>query len=233
MLLFIVLGIYIINLSVWPEWLGLGLDGSVGDVGTDSPRFYLGLVSDDKLIPQGLDKDMFWFIFNSPYVNLLKIVYPFSIYHPLTILIPNILGLVFVPYYTYKVALKASNQEKVAKLAFYLVLFCPALITNGAILLRDGWTAFFTIASIYYAQEKKVAPFLIAIVLLSYLRISTGILVLVCSMLFWKNALFVNKKYRYRFIGLIFIIIVSLSFLLPVILDYIQTKNISFGRMIL
>src|SRR5690554_1927643 len=57
-LLFIVLGIYIINLSVWPEWLGLGLDGSVGEVGTDSPRFYLGLVSDDKLIPQGLDKDM-------------------------------------------------------------------------------------------------------------------------------------------------------------------------------
>lgn len=229
-LLFIVLGVYTFNLIAWPDWLGLGLDGSVGAVGTDSPRFYLGLVSDDRLIPRELNKDMFWFVFNNSYVNLLKVVYPFPIYHPLTILIPNVLGLSFIPYYTYKVASTASCQEKVAKLAFILVLFCPMLITNGAILIRDGWTAFFTIVSIYYAQEKKIIPYLIAIVLLSYLRISTGILVLVCSMLFWKNALFVNKKYRYRFIGLIFIIIVSLSFLLPVILDYIQTKNISFGR---
>jgi hypothetical protein len=128
------------------------------------------------------------------------------------------------------VALKASSEEKVAKLAFILVLFCPMLIINGAILMRDGWTAFFTIVSIYYAQEKKIIPFLIAIVLLSYLRISTGILVFVCSLLIWNKALFENRKNRFRFIGLLLIVIVSLSFFLPLISDYIQTENISFGR---
>lgn len=229
-LLFIVLGVYTFNLIAWPDWLGLGLDGSVGAVGTDSPRFYLGLVSDDRLIPRELNKDMFWFVFNNSYVNLLKVVYPFPIYHPLTILIPNVLGLSFIPYYTYKVASTASSQEKVAKLAFILVLFCPMLITNGAILIRDGWTAFFTIVSIYYAQEKKIIPYLIAIVLLSYLRISTGILVFVCSLSIWNKALFENRKNRNRLIGLILIVVVSLSFVSPVISDYIQYKNISFGR---
>lgn len=226
-LLFIVLIIYISNMIVWPDFLGL--TPNIRGVGTDDAKFYAGVTDNIESLPSSAAYYSYWRMTNV-FSRFLNVLYPFSIYHPITILIPNTLGLAFIPYFTYKVTLNASNEEKVARLAFFLVLFCPMLIANGAILMRDGWTALFTIASIYYAQKKKIAPFLIAIVLLSYLRISTGILVLVCSMLFWKNALFVNKKYRYRFIGLIFIIIVSLSFLLPVILDYIQTKNISFGR---
>lgn len=226
-LLFVTLVIYTSNLIAWPDFLGL--TPNIRGVGTDDAKFYAGVTDNIHNLPESAAYYSYWRITNV-FSNFLKVLYPFPIYHPLTILIPNILGLSFIPYFTYKVALKASSEEKVAKLAFILVLFCPMLIINGAILMRDGWTAFFTIVSIYYAQEKKIIPFLIAIVLLSYLRISTGILVFVCSLLIWNKALFENRKNRFRFIGLLLIVIVSLSFFLPLISDYIQTENISFGR---
>ena len=225
-LLFIVLGIYIINLSVWPEFLGL--TPNIEGVGADDAKFYAGVTDIAHNLPSSAAYYTYWRITHI-FPIFLKVLYPFPIYHPLTILIPNTLGLAFIPYFTYKVALNASNQEKVAKLAFALVLFCPMLIINGAILVRDGWTAFFTIASIYYVQEKKIAPYLIAIFLLSYLRMSTGLVILVGSLFLWKNALFVNKKNAWRFTGLILVFIISLSFVYPIFLDYLQTKNISFG----
>ncbi|MEN8251857.1 MAG: hypothetical protein ABFS32_23250, partial [Bacteroidota bacterium] len=177
--------LYQAQLVIMPDWNGFS--GMYGTVGTDDSRYYAGVADDISSIPTiargyiGMDHS---------FVKFLNVLYPFKITHPLTILIPNLLGIGLVPYFTYRTSYSLTSDHKTSKTAYILVMICPVILSNGLILMRDGWTAILIIAGIYYLLEKRIFQYIIAFLLLSYLRLGSSILLAIAPLFYLKRFFF-------------------------------------------
>ncbi|MDF1576532.1 MAG: EpsG family protein [Bacteroidales bacterium] len=210
-----------------PDWKGFS---GMYKVGTDDSSFYAGVADDISSIPTiargyiGMDYK---------YVNFLKLLYPFKINHPLTIIVPNLIGIGFIPYLTYKTSYSLTGDHKTSKIAFILVMICPVILSNGLILMRDGWTAFLIIAGIYYLLEKRILQYIIALLLLSYLRLGSGILLAIAPLFYLKQFFFSGSLLQQvlKILAAVVVVTAFFSFGLPLLLEFMESKGVSgFAR---
>ncbi len=203
----------------------LGFSGGYG-VGTDDSGFFARMAQNYEYIP---NHARMHFNTEHSFIDFLKILYPFPVNHPLSIIIPNILGITFIPFTTQLVAQEVVRNKRSEKLAFWFVLFCPIILSNGLILMRDGWSAFLTILGLYYLIKKKLFSFIVVFLLLSFIRMGSG-LVLITMLFFYFKDLFLTGSHSIRFIKVsffIFVTIFTLYFGLPIILEYLVQKGVS------
>ena len=130
----------------------LGLSGPGGGVGTDDVRYYAWLLEGN--VPYNIKFNIYGDI--HPYANLLKIIYPFQIYNPLNILIINVLGITFLPFYVNKLTFALTNNNKVSDLAQKFTLFCPYSMAMGLIIMRDMLITTLVFASLYYFLQGNI-----------------------------------------------------------------------------
>ena len=206
-----------------PNWNGFS--GMYNGIGTDDSRYYAAIADNFASIP--VHARVYSYM-NDNFGNLLKILYPFQINHPLSIIIPNIIGISFIPYFTYKTSLKITGDFNISKISFLLVSICPLILSNGLILMRDGWCAFLTIAGIYFIIEKKIIHYLIILALLSYIRLGSGLLLAIVPLFFLREIFSVNSiKKAFIFYTIIIFIFLFFVIGLPFIAQYLNMKGVS------
>lgn len=222
--------IFLSILLYWGHYLlmpdSFGFSGLYGGIGTDDSRFFAGVASSDAYIPW---YGMGYIGMDHSFVKFLKFLFPFKIIHPLTILIPNILGICFIPHFTFKLTNKLTENIKMSNTAYNLVLFCPVILSNGLILMRDGWVAFLTIAGLYYFIKSKFITYLVCISLLFYLRPGSALLLLIGSF-FYFNKSFLKGAVINKLPKIVAVLgVVSLvSFLIfPFMIEYLSGKGLS------
>ncbi|NDV60292.1 hypothetical protein [Bacteroides sp. 519] len=197
--------IYLVQIYTLPNYLGL--TGPEGGVGTDDVRYFAQLVDFRLPYTPTVIADKTY-----PYVTFLKVLYPFSINSPLNILIPNLLGICFLPYLTYKFTQLLLNNEKISFLAQRLVLFCPFIIANGIILMRDAWIVTFLLLSFCSFLNKNYIVLIFSLLLISYIRFGSivfaGVGIFILSRDIFYNKLKTKKQANLIYI-ITFIVFVS------------------------
>ena len=201
-----------------------GFSGDYGGMGTDDSRYYAGVAYNTNFIPTYA----FRFIgMKHSFVDFLKVLYPFNIKHPLSIIIPNLIGITFIPHFTREVSKDLIKNEKYSKIAFFLVLLCPIILSHGLILMRDGWTAFLTILGFYFIIRKQLISFIITLLILIYIRAGSGLVLACMPFFYFKDFIFSGSKFKQSlklfFFG--FIVLITIFYGLPVINEYLALKG--------
>ncbi len=219
--LFCCITIYLIQLYIMPNYLGL--TGPENGIGTDDVRYYYQLSDHPLPFEPSVIVDSFY-----PYCSFLKILYPFSILSPLNILIPNLLGIAFLPYFINKISVQYLGDEKVGSLAEKLMLFCPFTISVGVILMRDIWIATFLIIALYNFLRKNYLLFIVFVFGILYIRFGSVAFLVSALFVLFKNYLypkFVNPiqgKIVYMILLFLFAVIFIFSF--PVLVSLSNGK---------
>lgn len=219
--LFIAVTIYCIQLYNIPDYMGMSGPPEIG--GTDDVG-YFETITDAPMTcsPRRQSFEI------SHFMLLLDFLYPFKIYIPLNVIILNLLGITFLPYFTSKLTFLLFQDSKVAKLAGLLLCFCPFVMLNGLIILRDVWTTTLVIASLYFFASKRYCIFLLLTILLGYIRFGTIIFLVLGLMVLLKEriyTLFVTN--RQALLVSICIVVVSIIFffcMLPLLLTFSDGK---------
>jgi hypothetical protein len=221
---FLAILIFLIQKYAIPDWYGFS--GDYGGVGTDDSRFYGGVTTNIASIPYGARS---YLGMEHNFVTFLKFIYPFQINHPLSIIIPNLLGICFIPHFTYKASFSLTKDTRVSEMAFKLVLICPFILSNGLILMRDGWSAFFFILGLYHFLEGNFIKYIIALFFLVSIRLGSGLLLLIVPFFYLYNFLLsgdIKKVFIKVFLFILFLSIL-ISFGLPFLIEYSVSRGIS------
>tara|TARA_B100000902_G_C27286247_1_gene904571 strand:+ start:390 stop:1736 length:1347 start_codon:yes stop_codon:yes gene_type:complete len=221
--------IFLSILLFWSQYLiipeGFGFSGPNG-VGTDDSKFFAGVATNEINIPRFAKGSIGM---KHSFITFLRILYPFQITHPLTIIIPNILGICFIPYFTLKLTHTLTNNIKISNTAYMLIMFCPVLLSNSLILIRDGWTAFFTLSGVYYLIKNHSLGFVITLGLLFLIRPGSGLLLLSISILYFRNSFFKganSDKIPRVVVGLVFFALFA-YFSSSFLSEYLDNKGVS------
>lgn len=188
--LFIAVSIYCIQLYNIPDYLGLS--GPEGGIGTDDIRYFEKIVD----VPIKCTSTATW-IESYSFSDFLDFIYPFTVYSPLNIVLLNLLGISFLPYFTSKFAEALRLDTSVVKLSGALVLFCPFVMSNGLIILRDIWTATLVVAGLYFLLAKQYFVLLLSILLIAYLRFGSILFLILGLLILFKEkiyGLFATKR---------------------------------------
>ena len=165
----LIIATYYIQYAAFPEFYGF----TPADIaGTDDSYFY-SLVAD--YLPSDFPVRSDYYLRDHTYAILIRTVTPFAIRHPLDVLFFNAVGAAFIPIYSRMLALEVTRDRRVAKLAFWLVLFCPFLMTYSLVLVRDGWTAALFAGAIVFFLRRKFGWFVLLSGVLFFLRIASGL----------------------------------------------------------
>jgi hypothetical protein len=152
----------------------------------------------------------------------------FKVPGQLDLLFVNILAFTFIPIFTRKVARILDFPETSAKLAFYFSAICPIMITNGLVLIRDGWTAMLLISSIYFLLDRRFVLLCLTLLLSFYLRISSGALTLIFIgvLLFFGTSQDMPKyKFKNKIIYAVLVLIAVLVSI-PLIIAFLKGNGI-------
>ena len=214
--------LYIAQFITFPEYKGC--TGGLG-IGTDDSRYFFEAVSGKSF--KYLNEDVL------PYSRFLRLyAKPLSqivTVHLLDLLLFNVLAITFIPIFTSKVAYFFTSRNDVKRKAFIISAICPMIITNGLVLTREGWVAVLFISSVYFFTKKNYINVIFLFLLLFYLRIASGVLLLLAlffiSFLLYSNIKRPFNKILYIYIGIILLILI-LIILYPIIYDYIKDKGI-------
>jgi hypothetical protein len=206
-----------------PEYYGFS--GGFG-VGTDDSHFYT-LVADR--LPNDFPIRLGYWLRDAPYAVFLRAINPFPVTHPLDVLFFNAIPAAFVPIFTRRLTLEITGDPPVARLAFILTALGPILMMNGLILIRDGWTAaLFTGTILFFVQHRHVPTFLAA-TLLFFLRIASGLQLLIALFCFGTLAYGSRGNTTKRIISFVVIALGAtavLSIAYPFILQYVTEERI-------
>ena len=199
----------------------MGLTGPEGGIGTDDCRYYAQLVH---------GKDIYYKIHVDVYdlynfSSFLQITYPFTVHTPLNIVIFNLLGVCFLPYYTKKLIFELFNDEKLASKAEILVLICPFTTYYGCILMRDMLICSLTIASLYYFTKKTYLPIILAIALIIWIRFGSIIYIVIGILLIIRQNMVIEEKKTVRF-SLLIITLIALFYY-----NYDSIQEFSDGKL--
>lgn len=173
--LFFAIAFYVIFKYQFPNYLGLS---GGADFGTDDGRYFAQIVG-GRGINYTIEVST---IDLMAYSILLKVLYPFSVYTPLNIVVINTLFTAFLPIYTRRFANILSDNREVGNRAFWLSMLCPFTIYFGCIIMRDVFTTLLVIAGMCYFLEKKYVHLLFCIVLITWVRFGT-ISFLICGII--------------------------------------------------
>lgn len=205
----------------------MGLSGPEGGIGTDDIRYFERVVD----VPIKV-KSTEYLGPDFPFTTFLNIVYPFKIIDPLNIVIFNILGTTFLPSLTYIFCNQITNNSIISKKASSLILFCPAVWSNGLILMRDIWTVSLTIIIFILTIDKKYFLSIFPLVFLAYIRFGSvffailGVIIILYFQYFKKN-----KNRKFVFWSGICLIIISFFLLLNILIQLTAGKiEASFFR---
>jgi hypothetical protein len=203
----------------------LGLSGPEGGIGTDDVRFYAKLVDGD--VPYAIQFNIYGA--PHPFTIFLGVLYPFHIYTPLNLVIVNILGITFLPYYTYMLTRLITSDDRVANLSQKLILFCPYSMEMGLIIMRDIWITTFTVSGIYYFISKKYWHVAFIGILIIFIRLGSFAFFTIGILVFIKRVIYSyvhNQKQSKLIMTLLFILaIISVYFLLPYITVISEGKS--------
>lgn len=231
---FIAIMLFVLQMLTNPSYFGFS--GGLG-VGTDDSYYYSKAVPLED-IPNGFPlRDTFFLRSSIPgYSEILRVFSGlfslFTVIHPIDLLFFNVLVLSFIPIFTGKVAEIILKDTKVSDLAYKLSLFCPILITNGLVLVRDGFTATLFVGSMYFLLKRNYLALITSILLMFHLRVSSGallLLILIPMMLFMIKKVNTISAAKKGLITYTFIIILSLSFItmiLPILSNFLVKEGL-------
>ena len=192
---------YFLNLSLVPDFKGF--TGGFR-VGTDDCRFFSQIVDVSYRLPNhcyALTQKHSFSIF-------IDLLFPFEVYHPLQIIIFNVIGITLIPFLGEKIYFYFFENEKTKRrLIFYILLLSPSILANGLIIMREGWIVQFFLVFIYcilYCKSKIIL--LVSFLLLVFLRPSF----IVFPVLFYLINKYYGRKYFYLRILLPMMVIIPL-----------------------
>jgi hypothetical protein len=167
---FLTLVIYEVQLAEAPMYLGFS--GKEGAFGTDDTYFFSLLA---ERVPYEMDLRIYYAGYDHPYTHFLSAVKFYKIYHLFDIIWINLVPVVLLPVLTRALAYSLTDNENVARGAFFLMAICPFTLSNSLILIRDGWSAMLFVGAVYYFYELKIGRMAILAALLFYLRVASGL----------------------------------------------------------
>lgn len=204
--------LFVLHRYLIPDYLGM--TGPEGGIGTDDCRYYAQLKDGQVDYPITFPLQEIF-----PFTYFLKIIYPFSIDTPLNIVIPNLIGVVFLPYYVNAFSNILLRSKNVGNYAEKLILFCPFTTYYGCIIMRDMWIVTLIIGGFYYFYNKKYVLFVIFCILICFIRfgsvvfIGTGCIILVREKFYSKFQS--RMKGRFLFVVMLLFVGVLFSYLFP------------------
>ena len=212
-------------LSYGMAWLNIVTSGDPFAINS------IGDGSDDRAYFLGLSKPFNFTFTRSYYIPFLKVLLaPFSYFFKTSIfdaLVVNIFFHSFGALFIYKFLYCWIENSKSSRFGFYIYLFCPALIGDGLVLMREGLVASSLIFVMYCFYFSIFRYFVLWLVFLSMLRPAAGLVVFIglLSIYFWnfKNA-FRSFKPQNLIIYIIFLGCLSF-FLFPFLVEYLVNKE--------
>lgn len=208
--LFAALVVYAVNLSQMP--MQQGLTGG-GDFMTDDTAYYNAAADSS-----------FWGMVSgyataeTPFVLLMRFLYPFRIVDPINLIILNILlGLAFLPYLTAKIAEHLFYDQRVCRSAFWLIAFCPFCWSCGLIIMRDVPSLIFILWAFLLFVKGKYLWMTIPVALLLWIKFGFIVFLfvpVVCYM-YSRTGRRLTRKKMWFFIGALFALLVLYVVVLP------------------
>ena len=208
-----------------------GFTGRYNGIGTDDSRFYSALAESNEYVPSYARR------FNGmehSFVSFLNVLVPYVVYHPLQIIIPNILGIVFLPRLSVLISRELQINRGGQRKIFFFVTICPFILSQGLVLMRDGWVTTFFLLAIYGVLAGRFRLIILGVFMLVYLRLASAILCVVVLALFSYKF---KEKYRLiqnfyvrNLIGFVVVLLIATLFGFLGI-EYLANKGVEgFGR---
>jgi hypothetical protein len=166
------IALYLLQFISLPEYFGF--TGGFG-IGTDDHFFYSQVAA---RLPAGFLTRPNYLANISNYSTVLRFVTPFAVLHPLDILFFNVIPLVFIPVLVRLVTFAVTHSSKAARVSFLVAAICPFTMSNGLVLVRDGWTAALFIGAIYCYLARRHFCLIGIVLCLFYIRIGSGVALL-------------------------------------------------------
>lgn len=181
--------LYLAQLGTYPAYQGFS--GGLG-IGTDDSHFYSQVARGlpwDFPVRRGYD------LVTHPFSHFLSfLTRPFSwIFprsHPLEFLYLNALAISLLPPLTAGLARHLFRDERVTRGAYLMTLFCPFILANGLILMRDGWMAMLFTGGLYFTLKRRWLPLAVFVGVALFLRMQTGLMLL-------GNAIVLSVMFRH------------------------------------
>lgn len=198
--LFFSIAFYLIFKSQFPDYLGM--TGEEGGIGTDDCRFYAQIVDGD--VPYIVKVST---INKAPYSIFFKMLYPFTVFTPLNIVIVNLIFTAYLPIYTKRFTDLITLDNKVGSYAFWYSLLCPFTLYFGCIILREAFTATMVMAGLCYFIEKKYLPLIVCVVAIGWVRLGTLAFLICGVLLLYRFRLKHKLKTDFFFVAIIVLVI--------------------------
>lgn len=231
LVLYVVLStlLYFTHLFLMPE--SFGFSGPYNGIGTDDSRFYSALSDSNNHVPTYARR---FKRMEHSFVSFLHMLVPFKVQHPLQIIIPNILGIVFLPRLSALISRALRINKGGQRKIFFLVTICPFILSQGLVLMRDGWVTTFFLLAIYGVLVGRFRLVILGITALVYLRLASAILCILILFLFiykMKESYRLLRNTYVRFsLAAIFLLIIAFAFL-NFGSEYLAEKGVEgFGR---
>lgn len=162
------------------------------------------------------------------YELLMRFITWYPVTHPFDILFFNVLPLVLIPPFTFRLALVLTYKREVSRLAYKLVLFCPFLLANSLVLIRDGWTAMCLLGSTLFFLRQQYFKVSVLLAFLAALRMGSAlvlVIILGCYVC-WRfiDTRGVSRKILFMG-GATAVATIALLLLYPMILSYLESKG--------
>jgi len=207
-----------------------GFSGPPGGIGTDDSKFYYEAIHGIAVSPELIIYSEGSIHSFSKILRLVVRILPFENVHLLDLLFFNILGISFIPIFTYHLAYKLTQERKTSYLAYKFVVICPIIMTNGLILIRDGWSAVLFVGAIYFLLVNRYFLMVGAVILLSYIRLASGLQLVMALLIFFYYRF---RNYHGYYAKKVIIVMISIAFvailavaLLPIVTEYLQKKGL-------
>lgn len=209
--LFAALVAYAVNLSQMP--MQQGLTGG-GDFMTDDTAYY-NAASDSPYGGLVLSRSV---TIETPFVVLMRFLYPFRIVDPINLIILNILlGLAFLPYLTAKISECFFHDQHISRSAFWLIAFCPFCWSGGIIIMRDVPSLIFILWAFLLFMKGKYIWMTIPVALLLWVKFGfiVFLFVPIACYVYSQTGKHLTKKKIWFIIGALFALLVLYVVVLP------------------
>jgi hypothetical protein len=168
--------LYLAQLWTYPEYCGFSGPGF--GIGTDDSYFYSQVA---RGLPWDFPVRQGYFLVLHPYSVFLRtaaapLYLVFNRTHPLDFLYFNTFGLSLLPVLTARIAGTFFRDSRTTRVAFWTVLLCPFIMSNGVILMRDGLVATMFAGAIWSSLQKRWLVMLVFMAGTLYLRLASGIM---------------------------------------------------------
>lgn len=213
-----------------------GFSGPEGGIGTDDTYYYTLAAPN---LPAEFPTRPNYHLMYHPFGNTLSVFANLIYYitdqlHPLDLIILNAAILALLPIATYKTAYAITQDRRIASTAGVLTLVCPFIISNGLILVRDGWTAVLSMVALFNLVKKRYVPLAFVTVLLAYIRLSSALLLVTIMLIMVIHEMYQARgslRELVRYSLLFFVIVIIVANYYESILLYLSSAGVDISSM--